>query len=138
MQDTDNNVDLDDPNFWENWAKKLCVDSGTLQQTLAVDEPRMKRHYKRIKASDYLEPLPEDNVQGEEKESLPSDIAHLGLSSAQRRMLLKDFLLFGINNQSDESKSSDLTQNEVLAYAKALVRFCLDAVHPADIDAKFK
>ena len=48
-------IDIDDPNFWERWARKMNVDPTTLANASgagSADEPRIKRQLKRIRNED--------------------------------------------------------------------------------------
>ncbi len=46
--DASNDIDLNDPNFWEKWARKANVDyDQALKDDRIIDVPRLRRQTRR-------------------------------------------------------------------------------------------
>ena len=47
--DANNDIDLNDPNFWEKWAQKANVDYGqALKDDRILEAPRQRRQTRRL------------------------------------------------------------------------------------------
>ena len=139
----DDSVDMDDPNFWENWAKRLNTDSSTLQQSISTDEPRMKRHFKRLRAFDAWNSTLTDEINALKSatDEIPATTAtaSLGLWNAEERSsFLNSLLLFGANSSKVQQSSNDRSSIEIYSCIKAFVRYCIDCISVQDSDTKFK
>ena len=124
-------IDIDDPNFWERWAKKMNVDSAVLASASgsgSADEPRIKRQLKRIKTEDLeIESVSELDL-GKKKWSVDSQ--------EHREYLVRKFCAMGLGGVDEVARGVRMSHNEVAALGKAWLRWALDAA--SDYDAKFK
>ena len=128
-------IDIDDPNFWERWAKKMRVDPGQLLDATGgrgmalLDEPRIKRQVRRIRND-------ADNLGLSEVFSVATgDNVTTGKNSGEwtdeeRVRLLQNILDLGLSNV-DLSRHPGRSRNDLLAAARHLLRECLDRCAPA-------
>ncbi len=127
----DYDIDLDDPNFWEMWAKRLNMNpremlSGSGQ---SIDEPRIRRQAKRLKDVDILKielPPVKDNMMAID----PKPGKTLIWSDEERNTLLNLLLKYGPNRLEKIVATFEgrRSKNDLIACIKSLIRFCLEHV----------
>lgn len=131
----DYDIDLDDPNFWELWAKRLGMNSKDMLagSGQSIDEPRIRRQAKRLRTASLLEiPLPALDEHEKQHPSVKPGAPRLWTGEERNRLL--DLLLrFGPNRLADKIIPAfpDRTRNDLVACIRALVRFCLEHGTPS-------
>merc|ERR1712018_268027 len=49
-------IQIDDPEFWQKWAKKAEIEETDNKETLVVDEPRERKSVARFGGNESLDP----------------------------------------------------------------------------------
>lgn len=119
----DFDIDMDDPNFWELWAKRSNLNTKELLSGagVAVDEPRIRRQARRLKEVDIHNiELPKVDEEEEIKGNLWNE--------NERNMLLELLLKFGPNRLDKILPAFDgrRSRNDIVACIRALIKFCLE------------
>ncbi|XP_051932223.1 chromodomain-helicase-DNA-binding protein 6 isoform X3 [Hippocampus zosterae] len=128
-------ISLDDPNFWQKWAKiaEVEIDSKSEKESLVIDTPRVRkqtRHYNSFEDDELME-FSELDSDSEEK---PCRTRRLG--ERTRRYLRaecfrveKNLLIFGWGRWKDILNHGrfkwHLTERDMEAICRALLVYCL-------------
>jgi hypothetical protein len=130
----DYDVDLDDPNFWELWAKRLHLDPKAMLQSsggVAVDEPRIRRQLRRVKAVEALA----DGLVAESEVRLTRDSA-VGVCKwepEERRLFLATVLKHGLRlDKLGEALGPRRSHNDLVACVRALVKWLVEQAEADD------
>lgn len=145
----DLDLDMDDPNFWELWAKKMNVDPSQVHSagvSAAVDDSRIRRVMRRLlnhSKNDFSQLLAAfpctltENENEDEKEPVES-CEEVKLWTEEERLSLMSLLLrFGLT-AFDRIRPffANRSQNDLLAATKILLKTCIEQV--AEEEPKFK
>ncbi|KTF72697.1 hypothetical protein cypCar_00035817 [Cyprinus carpio] len=133
-------ISLDDPNFWQKWAKiaELEIDSKAEKESLVIDTPRVRkqtRHYNSFEDDELME-FSELDSDSEER---PCRTRRL--SDRNRRYLRaecfrveKNLLIFGWGRWKDILNHGrfkwHLTERDMEVLCRALLVYCLSAPVP--------
>merc|ERR1712045_1053052 len=49
-------IQIDDPEFWQKWAKKAEIEETDNKETLVIDEPRERKAIKRFTGNESIDP----------------------------------------------------------------------------------
>ena len=126
-------IDVDDPMFWERWAQKMQMDPSQLLDSgrgmALLDEPRIKRSVRRIRNDAGNLSLHEIfDIKTPTIASEPGKT--LEWTEGERILLLQNILDHGLSCL-DVSKHPNRTRNDLLAAARFILRECLDHTSPA-------
>lgn len=141
----DLDLDLDDPNFWELWAKKMNVDPSQVHSagvSAAVDDSRLRRVLRRLLSnskndfSQLLSVFPCTLIESDGKDLIESSSAQLW-TEEERLSLVRLLLRFGLT-AFDRIRPffPNRSQNDLTAAAKVLLKVCIEQV--AEDEPKFK
>lgn len=149
----DFDIDIDDPNFWELWAKKLEMNPRALLAASsaaagiggAVDEPRVKRLIKRLKNTELVMAectLDETVKLPGAKERKQAGKNPLPWTESEIKLLQQQLALHGIGRFSDlPALFPARSKNDIIAGAKAIIKGAIESVARDDQhgdDEKFK
>lgn len=143
----DLDLDMDDPNFWELWAKKMNVDPRQVQSgavAASVDESRIKRVLRRLQThskSDYSELLnafPCALSPAEDgKETVPAEGEPILWTNEERSALIRLIIRFGLSRfETIRPYFPNRSQNDLLAATKLILKYCIEQV--GEEEPKFK
>jgi len=141
----DLDIDLDDPNFWELWAKKMNLDPRQVQSgnvAAAVDDSRIRRVLRRLQThsrADFVATMGAFpcTLQAQEV-SVATPGGGPRLWKEEERMAFISLVLrFGLT-RLDRIRAyfPDRSQNDLLACAKIGLKACIEQV--AEEEPKFK
>uniref|UniRef100_A0A671WJ05 Chromodomain helicase DNA binding protein 9 n=1 Tax=Sparus aurata TaxID=8175 RepID=A0A671WJ05_SPAAU len=127
-------ISLDDPNFWDKWAKKADIDMEMVngRNSLVIDTPRVRKQTRPFSATkDELAELSEGESEGDEtKPKLRRN--HDRLNSYGRTECFrveKNLLVYGWGRWNDILKhgrfKKQLTEWDVESICRALLSYCL-------------
>ena len=144
----DLDLDLDDPNFWELWAKKMNVDPSQVRSagvSAAVDDSRLRRVLRRLISNSKNDFIPllasfpctltltEESAENEKESSEAIKL----WTDEERLSLVRLLLRFGLTAFDRIGPFfHNRTQNDLLAASKILLKTCIEQV--ADEEPKFK
>jgi hypothetical protein len=145
----DLDLDLDDPNFWELWAKKMNVDPSQVHTAgvgAAVDESRLRRVLRRLlthSKNDFSSLLASFPCTLTESGSLDADPVvssegEINLWTEEERLsLIRLLLRFGLTS-FDRIRPffANRSLNDLIAATKIILKNCIENV--ADEEPKFK
>lgn len=143
----DLDLDMDDPNFWELWAKKMNLEPSKVQSagvSAAVDEARIRRVLRRLLShsknefSQLLAAFP-CTLQEAESEAEPEESKdEVKLWTEEERLSLMRLLLrFGLTSfDRIRPYFADRNHNDLLAATKILLKTCIEQI--AEEEPKFK
>lgn len=143
----DMDIEIDDPNFWELWARRLDLDPRQLLSSsgVVVDEPRIKRQARRLKGEELnLEGLDEaldEIAAAENAEKRP--ISSLSLEPQlwapdERKLFIKELLRIGIHRFEEmRPLFPGRSKNDLIACTRAIVKHCLESIE-IDDDARLR
>jgi hypothetical protein len=144
----DLDLDMDDPNFWELWAKKMNVDPSQVHSagvSAAVDDSRIRRVMRRLlnhSKNDFSQllasfPCTLTEAGDDEKEPVESTEEVKLWTEEERLSLMRLLLRFGLT-AFDRIRPffANRNQNDLLAATKVLLKTCIEQV--ADEEPKFK
>ncbi|XP_053723413.1 chromodomain-helicase-DNA-binding protein 6-like isoform X1 [Synchiropus splendidus] len=128
-------ISLDDPNFWQKWAKiaEVEIDSKSEKESLVIDTPRVRkqtRHYNSFEDDELME-FSELDSDSEER---PSRTRRLGERSrrylrAECFRVEKNLLIFGWGRWKDILNHGrfkwNLSERDMEAICRALLVYCL-------------
>nr|XP_057910318.1 chromodomain-helicase-DNA-binding protein 6 isoform X2 [Doryrhamphus excisus] len=128
-------ISLDDPNFWQKWAKiaEVEIDSRSEKESLVIDTPRVRkqtRHYNSFEDDELME-FSELDSDSEEK---PCRTRRLGERSrrylrAECFRVEKNLLIFGWGRWKDILNHGrfkwHLAERDMEAICRALLVYCL-------------
>ncbi|XP_059387875.1 chromodomain-helicase-DNA-binding protein 9-like isoform X3 [Carassius carassius] len=126
-------ISLDDPNFWDKWAKKAEIDMDTVngRNSLVIDTPRVRKQTRPFSATkDELAELSEGESSGDDKPKLRRP--HDRLNSYGRTECFrveKNLLVYGWGRWKDILAHGrfkrQLTERDVECICRALLAYCL-------------
>uniref|UniRef100_A0A671LS39 Chromodomain-helicase-DNA-binding protein 9-like n=1 Tax=Sinocyclocheilus anshuiensis TaxID=1608454 RepID=A0A671LS39_9TELE len=126
-------ISLDDPNFWDKWAKKAEIDMDTVndRNSLVIDTPRVRKQTRPFSATkDELAELSEGESSGEDKPKLRRP--HDRLNSYGRTECFrveKNLLVYGWGRWKDILAHGrfkrQLSERDVECICRALLAYCL-------------
>uniref|UniRef100_A0A8C7CA96 Chromodomain helicase DNA binding protein 9 n=1 Tax=Oncorhynchus kisutch TaxID=8019 RepID=A0A8C7CA96_ONCKI len=126
-------ISLDDPNFWDKWAKKAEIDMDTAngRNSLVIDTPRVRKQTRPFSATkDELAELSEGESDNEDKPKLRRP--HDRLNSYGRTECFrveKNLLVYGWGRWKDillhGRFKKQLTERDVESICRALLAYCL-------------
>lgn len=137
-QSDDLDIDMDDPNFWELWARKLNLDPRQLlnDSGVIIDEPRIKRQSKRIREESLLIDDFMQSISIEVKNPLKECDDNLWIED-ERLLFLRHIMLFGVRRWDSLLKVLVWrSKNDLISCVRALVKFCCEYSSTED-DIKF-
>lgn len=139
----DLDLDLDDPNFWELWAKKMNVDPSHIQSSgVAVDDSRIRRVIRRLLShskDDYGKVLSEFPcaLSSTKAEEITSETSATLWTEEERSGLVRLLLRFGLCSfDRIRSYFPQRSQNDLIAATKIILKTCIERV--AEDEPKFK
>uniref|UniRef100_A0AAR2JK17 DNA helicase n=1 Tax=Pygocentrus nattereri TaxID=42514 RepID=A0AAR2JK17_PYGNA len=126
-------ISLDDPNFWDKWAKKAEIDMDTVngRNSLVIDTPRVRKQTRPFSATkDELAELSEGESSGDDKPKLrrPYDrLNSYGRTECFR--VEKNLLVYGWGRWRDILQHGrfkrQLSEKDVEWICRALLAYCL-------------
>ncbi|XP_049327358.1 chromodomain-helicase-DNA-binding protein 9 isoform X4 [Astyanax mexicanus] len=126
-------ISLDDPNFWDKWAKKAEIDLDSVngRNSLVIDTPRVRKQTRPFSATkDELAELSEGESSGDDKPKLRR--THDRLNSYGRTECFrveKNLLVYGWGRWRDILQhgrfKKQLTEKDVEWICRALLAYCL-------------
>ncbi|MEE6513208.1 hypothetical protein FKM82_020742 [Ascaphus truei] len=126
-------ISLDDPNFWQKWAKKaeIDLDSVSGRNSLVIDTPRVRKQTRPFSATkDELAELSEAESEGDDKPKLrrPYDRAS-GYGRTECFRVEKNLLVYGWGRWRDILSHGrfkrQLNEQDVETICRALLAYCL-------------
>uniref|UniRef100_A0A4W3JTQ7 Chromodomain helicase DNA binding protein 7 n=1 Tax=Callorhinchus milii TaxID=7868 RepID=A0A4W3JTQ7_CALMI len=129
-------ISLDDPNFWQKWAKKAELDIEAIngRNNLVIDTPRVRkqtRHYNAIKEDELME-FSDLESESEEKTGKPrrlQDRSH-GYPRTECFRVEKNLLVYGWGRWSDILSHGrfkrQLTEHDVETICRTILVYCLN------------
>ncbi|XP_061225878.1 chromodomain-helicase-DNA-binding protein 9-like isoform X3 [Neopsephotus bourkii] len=126
-------ISLDDPNFWQKWAKKAEIDIDAISGTnsLVIDTPRIRKQTRPFSATkDELAELSEVESEGDEKPKLrrPCDRSN-GYGRTECFRVEKNLLIYGWGRWreilSHGRFKRQLNEQDVEIICRALLAYCL-------------
>lgn len=146
-------VDLDDPNFWQIWAKRMEMDPKQILGStgMSLEEPRIKRQFKRIKAnieeifalndssilnfnSTFITPTPTTPIDTSIDQQI--DIVNNDNCIWPEKDLL-NFIITAIHHGISNIKQFNLSRNETIARARVILKYCIER-HGIREDTRFR
>uniref|UniRef100_A0A8C1NLR3 Chromodomain helicase DNA binding protein 9 n=1 Tax=Cyprinus carpio TaxID=7962 RepID=A0A8C1NLR3_CYPCA len=126
-------ISLDDPNFWDKWAKEAEIDMDTVngRNSLVIDTPRVRKQTRPFSATkDELAELSEGESSGDDKPKLrrPHDrVNSYGRTECFR--VEKNLLVYGWGRWKDILAHGrfkrQLSERDVESICRALLAYCL-------------
>lgn len=135
----DMDIDIDDPNFWELWARRLDLDPRQLLSSsgVVVDEPRIKRQARRLRQEDLNLPELESMLEEVSKEYSP-DASGGKWNGAERATFILTLLRKGIHRFEELiPQFPGRSKNDLIACTRALIKACLETVEGGE-DARLR
>ncbi|XP_061542774.1 chromodomain-helicase-DNA-binding protein 6 isoform X3 [Phycodurus eques] len=128
-------ISLDDPNFWQKWAKiaEVEIDSKSEKESLVIDTPRVRkqtRHYNSFEDDELME-FSELDSDSEEKPCRGRRLAERGRRylRAECFRVEKNLLIFGWGRWKDILNHGrfkwHLAERDMEAICRALLVYCL-------------
>ncbi|MBZ3875144.1 Chromodomain-helicase-DNA-binding protein 9 [Sciurus carolinensis] len=126
-------ISLDDPNFWQKWAKKAEIDIDAIsgRNSLVIDTPRIRKQTRPFSATkDELAELSEAESEGDEKPKLrrPCDRSN-GYGRTECFRVEKNLLVYGWGRWreilSHGRFKRQLNEHDVEIICRALLAYCL-------------
>lgn len=126
-------ISLDDPNFWQKWAKKAEIDFDAIhgRNSLVIDTPRVRKQTRPFSATkDELAELSEAESEGEDKPKLrrPYDRSN-GYGRTECFRVEKNLLVYGWGRWRDILTHGrfkrQLNEQDVEIICRALLAYCL-------------
>uniref|UniRef100_A0A8C3RDS4 Chromodomain helicase DNA binding protein 9 n=1 Tax=Cyanoderma ruficeps TaxID=181631 RepID=A0A8C3RDS4_9PASS len=126
-------ISLDDPNFWQKWAKKAEIDIDAIsgRNSLVIDTPRIRKQTRPFSATkDELAELSEVESEGDEKPKLrrPCDRSN-GYGRTECFRVEKNLLVYGWGRWreilSHGRFKRQLNEHDVEIICRALLAYCL-------------
>ncbi|OXB83962.1 UNVERIFIED_CONTAM: hypothetical protein H355_015473 [Colinus virginianus] len=126
-------ISLDDPNFWQKWAKKAEIDIEAIsgRNSLVIDTPRIRKQTRPFSATkDELAELSEVESEGEDKPKLrrPCDRSN-GYGRTECFRVEKNLLVYGWGRWreilSHGRFKRQLNEQDVEIICRALLAYCL-------------
>uniref|UniRef100_A0A8C6YGS5 Chromodomain helicase DNA binding protein 9 n=1 Tax=Naja naja TaxID=35670 RepID=A0A8C6YGS5_NAJNA len=126
-------ISLDDPNFWQKWAKKAEIDIDAIsgRNSLVIDTPRIRKQTRPFNATkDELAELSDIESEGEDKPKLrrPCDRSS-GYGRTECFRVEKNLLVYGWGRWreilSHGRFKRQLNEQDVEIICRALLAYCL-------------
>uniref|UniRef100_A0A8B9MA43 Chromodomain helicase DNA binding protein 9 n=1 Tax=Accipiter nisus TaxID=211598 RepID=A0A8B9MA43_9AVES len=126
-------ISLDDPNFWQKWAKKAEIDIDAIsgRNSLVIDTPRIRKQTRPFSATkDELAELSEVESEGDDKPKLrrPCDRSN-GYGRTECFRVEKNLLVYGWGRWreilSHGRFKRQLNEQDVEIICRALLAYCL-------------
>uniref|UniRef100_A0A8C3TIL4 Chromodomain helicase DNA binding protein 9 n=1 Tax=Chelydra serpentina TaxID=8475 RepID=A0A8C3TIL4_CHESE len=126
-------ISLDDPNFWQKWAKKAEIDIDAIsgRNSLVIDTPRIRKQTRPFSATkDELAELSEAESEGDDKPKLrrPCDRSS-GYGRTECFRVEKNLLVYGWGRWreilSHGRFKRQLNEQDVEIICRALLAYCL-------------
>uniref|UniRef100_A0A8C0JDC0 Chromodomain helicase DNA binding protein 9 n=1 Tax=Chelonoidis abingdonii TaxID=106734 RepID=A0A8C0JDC0_CHEAB len=126
-------ISLDDPNFWQKWAKKAEIDIDTIsgRNSLVIDTPRIRKQTRPFSATkDELAELSDADSEGDDKPKLrrPCDRSS-GYGRTECFRVEKNLLVYGWGRWreilSHGRFKRQLNEQDVEIICRALLAYCL-------------
>uniref|UniRef100_A0A8C8SY38 Chromodomain helicase DNA binding protein 9 n=1 Tax=Pelusios castaneus TaxID=367368 RepID=A0A8C8SY38_9SAUR len=126
-------ISLDDPNFWQKWAKKAEIDIDAIsgRNSLVIDTPRIRKQTRPFSATkDELAELSEAESEGDDKPKLrrPCDRSN-GYGRTECFRVEKNLLVYGWGRWreilSHGRFKRQLNEQDVEIICRALLAYCL-------------
>uniref|UniRef100_A0A8B9QGY9 Chromodomain helicase DNA binding protein 9 n=1 Tax=Apteryx owenii TaxID=8824 RepID=A0A8B9QGY9_APTOW len=126
-------ISLDDPNFWQKWAKKAEIDIEAIsgRNSLVIDTPRIRKQTRPFSATkDELAELSEVESEGDDKPKLrrPCDRSN-GYGRTECFRVEKNLLVYGWGRWreilSHGRFKRQLNEQDVEIICRALLAYCL-------------
>ncbi|KAM6430240.1 chromodomain-helicase-DNA-binding protein 9 isoform 6-T6 [Liasis olivaceus] len=126
-------ISLDDPNFWQKWAKKAEIDIDAIsgRNSLVIDTPRIRKQTRPFSATkDELAELSDIESEGEDKPKLrrPCDRSS-GYGRTECFRVEKNLLVYGWGRWreilSHGRFKRQLNEQDVEIICRALLAYCL-------------
>ncbi|KAM9510012.1 chromodomain-helicase-DNA-binding protein 9-like isoform 1-T10 [Guaruba guarouba] len=126
-------ISLDDPNFWQKWAKKAEIDIDAIsdRNSLVIDTPRIRKQTRPFSATkDELAELSEVESEGDEKPKLrrPCDRSN-GYGRTECFRVEKNLLVYGWGRWREillhGRFKRQLNELDVEIICRALLAYCL-------------
>ncbi|XP_048364586.1 chromodomain-helicase-DNA-binding protein 7 isoform X2 [Sphaerodactylus townsendi] len=130
-------ISLDDPNFWQKWAKKAELDIDALngQNNLVIDTPRVRKQtrlYSAVKEDELME-FSDLESDSEEKPSIkprrPQDKSQ-GYARSECFRVEKNLLVYGWGRWTDillhGRYKRQLTEQDVETICRTILVYCLN------------
>ncbi|XP_066511346.1 chromodomain-helicase-DNA-binding protein 9-like isoform X2 [Hoplias malabaricus] len=126
-------ISLDDPNFWDKWAKKAEIDIDTVngRNSLVIDTPRVRKQTRPFSATkDELAELSEGESSGDEKPKLRRTYDRLNsYGRTECFRVEKNLLVYGWGRWRDILQHGrfkrQLSERDVEWICRALLAYCL-------------
>uniref|UniRef100_W5MK45 Chromodomain helicase DNA binding protein 9 n=1 Tax=Lepisosteus oculatus TaxID=7918 RepID=W5MK45_LEPOC len=126
-------ISLDDPNFWDKWAKKAEIDLDTIngRNSLVIDTPRVRKQTRPFSATkDELAELSEPESEGDDKPKLRRPYDRLnGYGRTECFRVEKNLLVYGWGRWKDillhGRFKRQLNEHDVEIICRALLAYCL-------------
>lgn len=126
-------ISLDDPNFWQKWAKKAEIDIEAIsgRNSLVIDTPRIRKQTRPFSATkDELAELSEVESEGDDKPKLrrPCDRSN-GYGRTECFRVEKNLLVYGWGRWREILAHGrfkrQLNEQDVEIICRALLAYCL-------------
>uniref|UniRef100_A0A670JCV1 Chromodomain helicase DNA binding protein 9 n=1 Tax=Podarcis muralis TaxID=64176 RepID=A0A670JCV1_PODMU len=126
-------ISLDDPNFWQKWAKKAEIDIDTIsgRNSLVIDTPRIRKQTRPFSSTkDELAELSDIESEGDDKPKLrrPCDRSN-GYGRTECFRVEKNLLVYGWGRWreilSHGRFKRQLNEQDVEIICRALLAYCL-------------
>uniref|UniRef100_A0A8D2Q5L8 Chromodomain helicase DNA binding protein 9 n=1 Tax=Varanus komodoensis TaxID=61221 RepID=A0A8D2Q5L8_VARKO len=126
-------ISLDDPNFWQKWAKKAEIDIDAIsgRNSLVIDTPRIRKQTRPFSATkDELAELSDIESEGDDKPKLrrPCDRSN-GYGRTECFRVEKNLLVYGWGRWreilSHGRFKRQLNEQDVEIICRALLAYCL-------------
>uniref|UniRef100_A0A673B1T1 Uncharacterized protein n=1 Tax=Sphaeramia orbicularis TaxID=375764 RepID=A0A673B1T1_9TELE len=126
-------ISLDDPNFWDKWAKKADIDMDMVngRNSLVIDTPRVRKQTRPFSATkDELAELSEGESEGDEtKPKLRRNDRLNSYGRTECFRVEKNLLVYGWGRWKDILNhgrfKKQLTEWDVESICRALLAYCL-------------
>ncbi|XP_028649461.1 chromodomain-helicase-DNA-binding protein 8 [Erpetoichthys calabaricus] len=126
-------ISLDDPNFWQKWAKKADIDFDSVNRknTLVIDTPRIRkqtRQFSSLKDEDIVEFSDFDSEEDEKPRSRRHD-RHHGYGRTDCFRVEKHLLVYGWGRWKDILTHGRfkrrMTERDMETICRAILVYCL-------------
>ncbi|KAL4658748.1 chromodomain-helicase-DNA-binding protein 9-like isoform X1 [Arapaima gigas] len=127
-------ISLDDPNFWDKWAKKAEIDMNAVngRNSLVIDTPRVRKQTRPFSATknELAELSERESVSdGEDKPKLRRPYDRLSYGRTECFRVEKNLLVYGWGRWKDILQHGrfkrQLGERDVEAICRALLAYCL-------------
>lgn len=131
--EADIDLDLDDPNFWNLWAKKEKVSVDELDDQ-GDEDSRVKRQFKRLGSSEEIDEI-DVKIENVSFQKCQNDDEIVEWSAAERKLFCQYLMKYGFDQLlAFSSHFPNRNLKDLLACVRMLVKYMADLVE----DSKFK